>query len=65
MVIAELLGTHTEIKIEEETNSSADIEKRSNKSPWFRRKCENKTREENKSETGYELSVNHQTLEES
>lgn len=64
-VMAEILGIRTEIKIEEETKSSTNIEERSDKSPWFRRKCENKIRGENKSETGYELSVNRQTLEKS
>lgn len=65
MVIAGLLGTHTEIKIEEETQPSTNKEERSDKSPWLRRKCEDKTRIENKPEAGYELAVNCQPLEES
>jgi hypothetical protein len=66
MVMAEILGNHTKIKIEEETKSSTNEEERRDKSPWFRRECEeNKFRGENESETGYETSVNRKTLEKS
>lgn len=63
--MAEPLGNHTEIKIEEEMHSSTDKEERSDQSPWFRRECENKLGKEDESESRYELAMNRQTLEES
>lgn len=65
IAMAELLGNHTEIKIEEEVNSSTNKEERSDQSPWFRRECENKLGKENESGSRYELAMNGQTLEES